>query len=757
MKRITLLAFMLAAGFTGTAQLSYEAADDYGRLEGINYDLEVENKVYGTSLLNHIVVSYDNGDTWDLQYAFPDTGARITNLRVLPGNENLCFSVLNLSPEENGIYILNIQANLIVNFIALPNQDENPSITNFDVFDAEASTILLNASTDNGTKVFYTTTTGENWNEVYASAENNDVAVNTVAISPDDANKLFLGRGLGPLDVDGGMFISEDAGETWTETLPGSAFASIAFNPEDSDDIIIGTDIGFGSFDEALFRSADGGATWTEIPMEWNDFVLDNVIVVKFHPTVPSIIFVLEENEIISTDDGGETWVSTAYAEEEYYYGLSISINPFDTKEAIITTNDYPKRTSDGGETIEQVKAPFCRVDNVRAIQFGDTEHLYYSAQGGHLHKNYGTGMTEAYNIQAPNVFNLADNQIVADPTTEGRIFIYVGGGFMGGNLYVSTDHGATRTQVMNDFASDLLDVAVDADNTNIIYAALDSFGTTNLYKLDISDLENVTSEMLTLPGDGGYVAGILTFMSGEDNNLIITLNGTVFKSTDAGASWTELYTVEGEATINDIALNPLDVNTFSIATGTGVYTTEDGGTTWAATLEGVSARKVEHSQVEDGIMAVGVYNGMDVEDAYITYYNGTDWVTVTSEEMNYLQSYAMDFNFEEDNIIAYVGTVDIGVIRYSFPIGELGIDNPATPSATAMVLAPNPVSDVVTVSLIGTSSVITNISIYSVTGQKVMETANASVNVSALTSGIYIVSAVTSDNVVITSKLIRK
>ncbi|AWH84642.1 hypothetical protein HYN59_05690 [Flavobacterium album] len=747
MKRITILAMLLMAGFTGHAQFSYEAKDDYGRLEGITYDLEVHNKLYAVSLNNHIVVSYDNGTTWDLLYAYPNTGARLTNLKMLPGNENLCFSIVNLYTEEDGIYILNIEDNEIVSSFGLPVPDQNPSINNFAIYDSEASTILINVSTDTGYKAFYTTTGGENWTEVYNSAENNDVAIGTVAISPDNPAKLFMTRGNGPGDVDGGVLISTDSGETWTEKLPGVVLNPIDFDPQNPMEIMVGTDMFDFDTPENLYRSIDGGETWNIVPAAWTDMVLNNIIVIKYHPYLDDVIYVLEENEIAFTEDGGTTWQLTAYPEEEYYYGLSLTLNPFD-KEAILTTNMYPMRTTNGGATITQVKAPFCTVNSVSAVKFGTTEHLYYGAQGGRLHKDYSTNVTDAYDIESPATFSPSANTIIADPLNEGRIFMAEGGGFLGGNLYVSTDHGATRSMLMG--VSGFKGLAVDPANDNIVYVVLDEWGMGSLSKLDLTDLGAVVSTPVMTPGDGP-IGGILAY----PNLLILAKNGTVYKSVDDGANWTELYTVDGGGIIADLSANPLNANGFGIATSNGVYATADGGANWTTALEGVDARKVEFSDLDNGVMAVGVYNGENTTDAYITYFNGANWMTVTPAEMNYLQSYAMDFNFVGDNINAYVGTIDMGVIRYSFPIEVLGTNDPSL-AANKVILAPNPASDYVTVHTSQLSEV-KNVAVYTITGQKVLESAQPAFSVSHLSKGVYVVKAETASGAVTSAKLVKE
>ncbi|WP_297334367.1 T9SS type A sorting domain-containing protein [Flavobacterium sp.] len=751
MKNFILTALLMLACYTGNAQYSFEAVDDYGRLEGLNYDLLVEDKVYAVTLKNHVVVSYDNAQTWDLLYTFPDSRARITNLKTLPGGETLAFTVIELDAAQNGFYVLSIEDAEIINFISLPVPEENPSVNNFDIYDAEGNTMILNVSALNGYKVFYTTTGGESWTEVYAQADYNNVSVSDVAISPADPNKLFIARGLGPDGIDGGMFISADAGETWSETLAGTPLSSIDFNPTDADDLFTGTSQSFGDGVQNLYRSYDGGETWDIMPVEWSEAQFDYITVVRFHPNTPTVMYALETNEIAYSEDGGTTWTSTEYTEDEYYGGLSITINPFDGKEALIVANMYPARTTNGGASLTQVKAPFYAIRGIAATKFNGTEHLYYAAQGGLVHKNYNTNTSNSYDIEPPSSFSLSDYQLYADENVEGRLYLYEGG-FMGSSLYISEDYGATKTQLMSEFSPNFTGVASDPENTNIIYYALSNFDNlSTLYRLDISDMENLNPEMLTLPEEG-FTGSILTTASETENALIITLGSKVYRSTDEGTTWTEIFSVE-EGELFSVVKNPFDDNSFAVASSNGIYTTTDGGENWDMLLEGIAARKIKYSDTDNGVIAAGIYNSEAV-NAAVMYYNGNGWITVTPAELNYLHSYTMDFNFADDTINAYIGTVDAGVIRYSFEVGELGTDNPVK-TASKLTVYPNPASDVVTISIDNAPAA--SVAVYSLTGQKVLQGSTGQLNIASLSAGMYLIKAETAEGKSASQKLIKK
>ena len=67
----------------------------------------------------------------------------------------------------------------------------------------------------------------------------------------------------------------------------------------------------------------------------------------------------------------------------------------------------------------------------------------------------------------------------------------------------------------------------------------------------------------------------------------------------------------------------------------------------------------------------------------------------------------------------------------------------------------PNPSSGIVTV--IAGNEAVTKAELYSITGQKIMETVSGTIDISALSSGIYIIKAETTNGKSLTAKVVRK
>lgn len=750
------------------AQISFEAAKNFGKLEDITYDSAIQNKMYAATQGNHIVVSNDNGVSWDLKYSFPNPSARITNLKNIKGT-SLSFSLVNAA-SENGIYLLDIATNTVTGFYPVPNPSDNPEIVSYDFYDSLGTNLIVHTSYSEGftprTKVFHTTNSGASWNLVYYSGDNNDVHVNNVAISPANGSKLFIARSLGPNNVNGGLLISTNAGTTWTESMPGYTFDPITFNPTNANDILIGTSISFGLHNERLYRTLDGGTTWTIIPIDWTDMTLNNITKIAVHPQNPNHILVLDENEIAKSTDGGTTWTSTPYQPESttYYYGLNASYNPFNVNQVVITTDLFPQFSNDGGTTLLQLRTPFYNIISVSLAKYAAVKHLYYGSQGGRLHKILPNGNTSIYDIEPPTSFNPKRNYIFADPTVPGRVFTHASMGFYGGNLNVSNDYGATTTIIMDTFADDLQELKVDPNNSNIVYASLRSGEGGSLYKFNITDLANITSEEIITPQTSEFGDGVVTGVSisaSNSNEIYIVKGAKFFKSTDGGTTWVEkingLTVTEGTDLIWDMARNPLNENHFTITSNVGIFTTNDAGESWTQVLSGVDAKRIKYSPLNDGVIVVAVHSAITSDASiYYTVDSGTTWSNISSEQLSYIQSYSMDFDFEGNKIDAFIATTDLGVIKYTIQNLPLSIDTPNSP-ANPIAIYPNPATDILHIGVNGNAFEIKNTTIYSITGQRVLESATSEINVSGLSNGVYIVNVEAQTGETYTQKLIKK
>lgn len=766
MKRITLLAVLLCMPILGFSQITFESAAGYGKLIDVTYDATVENKLYAATHGNHLVVSYDNAATWDLYYSYPGS-AWIQDLKLAPGNQRLTFTT------GTALQFFDIATQTITQSVQVPQSgvaDADPSYyVSYSVFDAAGQIILANTNFQVGLdtfgKTFYSTNGGASWLEIYYTLNHDNVFVENVAISPANPQKLFLARGNGDSDIDGGLWISNDGGQTWTVKIAGIPVDAIAFNPSNNQEILVGTGISFGEYPENLYRSTDNGETWVIIPMTWSDQSLNNITQIVYNPLNVNKIILLEENEIALSTDGGTTWTNTVYEAgiaDDYYFGIKASYNPFNENQVAITTDIYPQMSNDGGATLTQIHAIYRNTISVAVASYGPNKHLYYGANGGRFHKDLTTSVTDSYALTSVHSFTVKKNFMVADPVIPGRVFTYAASGAFGGWLSVSNDYAATTTNLMQAFGDDMQELTIDPNNSNIIYVAMRMGEDGTLHKIDLSDLTNVIVTEIATPQvtemNNGVVTGVV--IDPANSNIIYIAKRTkIFKSANGGLTWVEktngLDAILDIDLIWDMQVNPLNPQEMSIASNVGIFRTTDSCETWTQILPDVDVRRIKYSPINNGVIVGSVFaNSTDLTSIVYTTDGGTTWAAVTSAMLNYVQSYAMDYLFEGNSIYAFLATSDLGVIRYDITNLSLGVHDQVAQNPVR--LYPNPASSTVTIYSDDNIDTL-SINVFSITGQSVLESNGNVIDVSGLSNGIYIVKSKDVNGKTYVSKLIKK
>lgn len=778
MRKITLLLLLNVCCLSLFGQFEVVGSNEYGRIFGVTYDKTTQNKLYAITLGNHILSSTDNGQNWDIFYSIKDGsfGELSNNLKSYK-TDGLTYFLQNTYSDTVGrtLYLLNTETQTIEHQYTTPIPDpsaERNWITSYDISESDADYAVIAVGYKIGLagyeKVFYTTDGGTTWDEIYYTVDNLNIFTEEVAIHPTNPEKLYITRGNGDTDTDGGLLISEDGGQTWEEKIEGIVLQPITFNPTNVNEIWVGTGISFGEYPEGLYKSTDGGDTWNEVEIPWTDYLLDCINVIQFNPSNPLNMIVLEDNEVAISNDGGATWALHVYEEaldhpDEYSYGLDASFNPFNENEVFISANYFPMFSTNKGETMVRVKTPFAAASgSMNYFNNGTEEHLYYGVQYGFSHRNIQTSEENGYDIMPLNFStNNSGTSIIINPNMAGRVYTF-SGGFMGSSLKMSNSYGADATEIYPTFSSSFHDVKSVPGNNNKIWASFSSFGDNpEIFEIDFADLGNIQANPISLPSSSGVVIGLL--FGADANNVVAAKGSRVHKTTNGGASWTEIST--GLQTLNansdmifKLVENPLNANQMSIASNKGIYTTTDGGANWTR-INNTFAHNVKHSTITDGHIMVATHDS-DTSQFGLRYSkdNGQTWTSIADEEMMSLSSSSVfgstDFDFYGEFVDIYVTTSGLGVIKYTLDLNTMSVGDPELIAGSTVSIYPNPATDVVN---IASKEDITSVEIIGLSGQKLITSNEKQINVSHLNKGIYIVKITTVNGKTETKKLIKK
>lgn len=773
MKKITLLLLFLASTtFQMEAQTTFDGSQAYGRMTNFVYDATVQNRIYASTLGKHIMVSEDNGLNWTVFYTLPyfNYDGEIKNLRLTKNNTALSFAEFYAPGSSlNRITVIDLQTKQTIRQYNMPSIAVT-SFNDYSLIDNEALDTLVYLSKGDGEdKVVYTHDGGTNWSIVFDATDHTGVLINDVQLDPNNGQRIFIARNNGPGAVKGGLLISNDGGQSWTETLSGLILQSVAINPANSNDIFAGSGVLWTTpaQSQALYRSLDGGATWTSLPITWEQWSdigpLKNFNGYIFNAGDPNNIIILEEDQILITHDNGATWENNVYPGgpvpeiSHYYYGTGGTINPFNNNDVFINNGMYPLKSVDGGTTTTIVPNPFFTVTgDVNIVDMPAQEHLYYGARWGYIHRDQQTNIetpTDVLSIgEVPN--GQGSYRMYTDAKLPGRVYTYTPG-FSGNLIQVSDDHGTTKTDIYTTYQGLF---AACTDPTTPTVGWFSFFDGVNAYlrKIDFTDVNNVVVTEITLPENEDYLQALHIDASGT---IRMTVGNKMYRSTDSGTTWTAITDgLEGLELPNigiKLVQNPMNAQQFSLAASDGIYTSVDNGDSWTKIYDGF-VNTVNHSDKTNGhIVAVVQTTVMEAPKVLYSSDGGINWNQNLSATLYDAIISSSAVKFHDETADVYLASSDLGLLKQTVSFSTLGTPGFENPTAT-FALYPNPSRGTVTVKWPNGNSAIA-LKVYSITGQEVMTTVNQdTLDISRLSNGVYLVKATDTSGNTTTQRLIK-
>jgi hypothetical protein len=475
-----------------------------------------------------------------------------------------------------------------------------------------------NATLDgyDGTGLYVSRNGGTNW--TYSGLrETSHIAA--VVIDPSDSNKVFVGA-MGKAfttDSNRGLYRSLNGGLTWTQTLyvsDSTGVSDVEINPAHPETVYCSTwervrrlryRRAFGP-ECAVWRSIDGGGTWTKIvnglPPAGDDL---GRIAIAVAPTQPSRIYASVTSGAISqyvglgvyrSDDGGDTWVRqdigsahrNAFGGFSWYFGM-LEVSPADPDE-IWTGGVELLHSTDGGVTLADVTGSL-HVDH-HALWMDPNSpafHVYLGNDGGFYAYNSGSWQ-QSFNLPITQFY---DGTV--DPLNVNKV--------LGG----AQDNGTSKTESgslgwAQILGGDGFQCLVNPPGSNTILAEWQ-------YCCNQAGLRRSTNNGNSYAATTGWSSSDrynwnTPFVASPKNtNTMIAGSQRVYKSTNAGVSWSpvsgDLTSGGGGAlvvygTISTVAISPADSSLYLAGTDDGhVWRSQNAGGTWQEITAGLPAAYV--------------------------------------------------------------------------------------------------------------------------------------------------------------------
>lgn len=212
--------------------------------------------------------------------------------------------------------------------------------------------------------------------------------------------------------VSGGIWRSTNSGTTWApvnDYMANLDIDCIVQDPNSTNHLLAGTGEAFFNGDadsgDGIYQSTDGGQTWAVIPSTEN---MGNIAKIAFCPTNSNnILAATVYNGIWQSKDGGSTWTNVYNAQG----AMDVKFSPWDSTRAVADVLDYTSTW---------------------------THQAFYSSDGG-------TTWTACAGIPVFDDFNARMSFGFSQSRSN---YVYCVSGNNGGQVWTSTDDGATFTAV---------------------------------------------------------------------------------------------------------------------------------------------------------------------------------------------------------------------------------------------------------------------------------------------------------------------
>jgi photosystem II stability/assembly factor-like uncharacterized protein len=256
-----------------------------------------------------------------------------------------------------------------------------------------------------------TSSTG-NWTPMgpFGSPTGGDAGrITFIRFMPGNINTIFLGTGAG------GMWMSTDAGSTWTTNTNGLEVlgcSDLAIDPSNTNIMYLATgDIDAGdTHSTGVLKSIDGGVTWSTTGLSWAVSSLRSIGKLLINPLNPNIVFAATSLGIYRTNNAGLTWASVKsgnFKDMEY--------RPNDTSTVYaVTASTFFKSTTGGNTSSSFVQVtsglPTGGVRQTVSVTLADPNYIYILRSAsdnsfGGLYRSIDSGTSFTLMSNSPNIF----------------------------------------------------------------------------------------------------------------------------------------------------------------------------------------------------------------------------------------------------------------------------------------------------------------------------------------------------------------
>jgi len=539
---------------------------------------------------------------------------------------------------------------------------------------------LFSTNMYDGRGVYKSTDAGGSWTQM-TNGFGSTTHFTDMQVSPHNSNIVLaaLGSGYWHLGYIGneGIWRSTDAGNTWTRTLSVLDAFDVIVHPSNANIVYAATGGGFTT--SGFHISTDAGVSWnqsnTGLPPTSSILRMQISLANSSPTTIYALIYDGSGNpKAYKTTNGGSSWSQISAGvqlggtydginwSDQGWYDLCIAVNPSNANSVFIGNIELhqsmdgstfsPKRISGGSGAWD---CP-THVDLHRIVFAPSNSNYVYIACDGGIYKSTDGGNN--WSSANKGITTIQLYRVASHPSKHDTL---VGGAQDNGN-FRTLNGGATAWNFVT--TGDGMECFFDHTTPNVVY-----FATQNASLYKSTDYGASVSWLGSF--NGAWIAPF--FMHPSNNQMLYTATNDVYRSTDAGASFTVIASnVTTSDLINTMAQSSVNPNNMILA-GSGSYTSTpqvkvstDAGFTWTDVTSNIPGtqryitRVVTHPANANTMYVVrsGFSSGNKI---YMTTNLGSNWTNVSGDLPNIPHN---DFFVDPAITTDYYTANDFGVYR---------------------------------------------------------------------------------------------
>ena len=436
--------------------------------------------------------------------------------------------------------------------------------------------------------IYESTDGGAHWKRLARLGADDSLIVDHILVDEAQPTTIYA-AGWTLSHTGGGLWVSHDAGATWSELagLRGQSIRAFVQAPSNAAMLFAGTL-------EGVFRSEDSGATWTLISPPGSKEIHE-VESLAVDPTNPEIVYAGTWHLPWKTTDGGANWHNIKKGVIDDSDVFSILIDPEKPRVVYASACSGIYKSETAGELFRKIQGIPATARRTRVLR-QDPEHLQtvYAGTTQGLYKTMDGGRT----FKRMTGEDVIVNDVFVDPTNAKRVLLATDRG----GVLASDDAGKTFSQSNTGISErKVAALLVDRDNARRIYA-----GVVNDKAYGGVFVSEDGGAQWKQMADGLDGRDVFVLAEAEDGTVLAGTNSGLFALEPAATTWQPRTTilntlvkvkteklrgthvniekhVVDQPHVMDGRVLALDLSgdVWLASTDGGVYTSHDKGATW--------------------------------------------------------------------------------------------------------------------------------------------------------------------------------